>query len=127
VLTIITPRGRFYVLTIITYGLPVPAPPYVLTIITGCADHHHGILFFAPAPAGGVDEGLVIPFLEVSGWRMRAVRKFGKAIVRGNAVTIAAEEALAGLAQKPIVLVFGKPADNGLRGCADCLCGVAAG
>jgi hypothetical protein len=36
-----------------------------VTIITGCADHHHGFLFLAAVPAGGVNEGLAIPFLEV--------------------------------------------------------------
>ena len=115
-LTIITPPGCFYVLTIITYGIPVLVPPYVLTIITGCADHHHGFLFFATRPAGGVNEGLAIPVLEVSGWRMRAMRKFGEAIMRCDPASVGAEKSLAGLAQKPIVLVFGKPADNGLRG-----------
>jgi hypothetical protein len=93
-----TPWAAAYVPMVGTYGPPVPGLPYVPMVVTGCPHGGYGILFFAAAASGGVDERLVIPFLEISGWWVRAVSEVGEAIMRRDTASVHAEKSFAGLA-----------------------------
>src|SRR6516164_9278495 len=111
-----TPRGVAYVPMVGTYGPPIPGLPYVPMVGTGCTHGGYGILFFAGVAAGGIGERFAIPFLEISGWRMRPVSEIGETIVRRDSATIVAEEAFRCLAEEAVVLVFGIPAHNRIFG-----------
>jgi hypothetical protein len=107
-----TPRGLAYVPMVGTYGTLVFGLPYVPVVGTGCPHGGYGILFFAAAPARDIHEWCAVPFLEISGRQMCAVGKIGETIFRSDPIAVTAEEPLSGLAQKPVVLIFGKPAHN---------------
>src|SRR5262249_45826156 len=68
-----------------------------------------------------------IPFLVVMRCWVRDMGEIGEAIVRGNAATIAAEEASYCLVQEAVVLKFGIRADNRILVGADSLCCVTVG
>ncbi|MFZ1090562.1 MAG: hypothetical protein WAN75_15230 [Xanthobacteraceae bacterium] len=72
----------------------------------------YGILFFPTTPARGIGEQFAIPFFEVSRRRMRAIREFREAITRGDTATVTTQKPFGGLAQKPVMLVLGKPMND---------------
>jgi hypothetical protein len=83
-------------------------------------------IFLAAATVGGVDERLAVPFLKVSGWRVRAVSEVGEAIFCGDAASVAPEKSAGGFSQETEVFVLGVSADNRSLTEADCLgCGAA--
>src|SRR5215831_6691705 len=107
---------------------PFPGLPYVPMVGTGCTHGGYGILFFAGVAAGGIGERFAIPFLEISGWRMRPMSEIGETIARRDSATIVAEEAFRCLAEEAVVLVFGIPAHNRIFGFgADRFCRTATG
>jgi hypothetical protein len=67
-----------------------------------------------------------VPFLEISRRRMRAVGEVSEPVLRGNAVPIAAEKALGGLAHESIVVEFGKAACSCFLVETKCVSGLAA-
>src|SRR5258707_10225458 len=101
-----TLRGLTYVPMVGTYSALAVRLPYVPMVGTGCPHGGYGFLFFASGTAAYVDEQLAIPFLIIARGRLCAVGEIGEAIMRGNTVTIAAEKAGGGFADKAIVLKF---------------------
>src|SRR5262249_43469521 len=109
------PRGHGflffpYVPLVSTYGILAGGCPYVRRGRTGSPTGPDG--FGPPTAAGGICELLTAPLFRAPSRRRRAVGKVGKAIFCENPAAVRPEKALAGLAQKPEVLVFGKPAHN---------------
>ena len=75
---------------------------------------------------GRFDVHFAVPFLEISGWRMRAVGKVGEAVLCCNATPVATEKASDSLTHEPIVIEFGKSARGRFLVEAKCLsCGTA--
>src|SRR5262249_10564820 len=97
-LTVGTPRARFYVLTVGTYGAVVFPLPYVLTVGTGCTHHWYGILFFPPGAARDIGEQFAVPFRKIPGGRLCPVCELREAIARCNTATITPEKSVPRLA-----------------------------
>jgi hypothetical protein len=110
-----------------TYGQAIWTLPYVSIFDTGCVDFRHGILFFATASAGPINEEFAIPFFKVPGWRMCPVREFGEAIVCGDTAAIGTKKTLGGLAQEAEMFVLRMITHNRARCYADGLSRVAVG
>jgi hypothetical protein len=70
----------------------------------------YGILFFSDWAMRRFGVHFAVPFLEVSGRRLRATKQIGEPIVRGNAEPIAAEKTAHGLAHESIVIELGEAA-----------------